>query len=147
MSDYLKIAGAIFALLIFAFFILPQLIDLNNSGTVQDSVENTVKVVEDVVPIITDSIMDTSEQLCSKQYLISEVEDKIKSIPYEVVSSYNTNSEKDENVQKLLKNYQMGLDLIEMELLTIADDIDKHHKIKYGFKDLQKLYEIQQFLK
>ena len=147
MSDYLKIAGAIFALLIFAFFILPQLIDLNNSGTVQDSVENTVKVVEDVVPIITDSIMDTSEQLCSKQYLISEVEDKIKSIPYEVVSSYNTNSEKDENVQKLLKNYQMGLDLTEMELLTIADDIDKHHKIKYGFKDLQKLCEIQQFLK
>ncbi len=147
MSDYLKIAGAVFVLLIFVFFIVPQLIDLNNSGTVQDSVENTVEVVEDVVPVITDSIINASKQLCSKQQMLDALEDKIKSIPYEVVSSYNTNSEKDENVQKLLQNYQWGIKLTEMEFLTIADDINKHHKIKYGFNDLLELCTLKQFLK
>ena len=79
--------------------------------------------------------------------MIDDIKDKIKSIPHQVVASYNTNSDKDENVQRLLRNYQWGIELTDMEFLTIADDIDKHHKIKYGFKDLQTLCKIQQFLK
>ena len=140
MSDVYSKAVGLLGVFLFLILVVPPLSGAVFGLFVDGSVERYAETTKDVV-------VTTSEIVCSQQYVISDIENKIKSIPFEVVESYNTNSEKDENVQRLLTNYQMGLELTEMEFLTIAEDVDKHHKMKYGFDDLQKLCEIQQFLK
>ncbi len=140
MSDVYSKAVGLLGVFLFLILVVPPLSGAVFGLFVDGSVERYAETTKDVV-------VTTSEIVCSQQYVISDIENKIKSIPFEVVESYNTNSEKDENVQRLLTNYQMGLELTEMEFLTIAEDVDKHHKMKYGFDDLQKLCQIQQFLK
>lgn len=124
-------------LIVFVIFVVPPLTvwAVGNYATYVTAGENTIETVA-----------ITAENICSKKQLIQEAEEKIKNIPYIVAESYPVNSERDAAVKDILEKYQQGLELTENEYITVASDLNKHSKLKFGFYQMEKICDIKNFL-
>ena len=128
---------AITALVLFALFIFPALVDwyVESNAMLVKTAEN-----------IAETGVDMIDQFCDAKNIMKEMDARLASLPEEVINSYPTESWEDARVKVILENYKDGVELTQNDYLTLAKDLNKYQKLKTKIYDLERLCDIKEIL-
>lgn len=124
-------------LIVFAVVVFPALLNVvvESSATLAKNAETIAKTA-----------VHTADQLCDAQNIIEEIDARLASLPEEVIKNYPTESWEDAKVKVILENYKDGAELTQNDYLTLAEDLNKYHKLKTKIYDLERICDIKEIL-